>query len=602
MEKDEFLNALSKASQVHASASAADNEKTLPPMPEVPLHGFMGDNLLTLIYLSPYEPPHEYKAIRESLKQVCDETMPRPVRAEAALQIGRFVAQRKEPGQLDKFSFHLDHLNAWFEYARDLGSPIGAMACARNQLDAIGMRVKFDLETDPFPRLVPHEGREPKALPRGVVKEWLHAIRLIASAAREQFTDWDSRDFRHCLAAIVNYLSLVPESRPTGMTRRSSPEDTCVWAERLEALSWITPLWNTLLDSMASHAHANNESDDQIQAFRAQQHIVIARVRHEAASRNPRVARCAGWTADQENQTSGRTQSSDQLVVVTSPIPASNDKEDRAILQQYEKLRQPLALVALPSMEQILFIRQQLLAEFPWATQAVNVVMSDLLARKRHGAQRLGMMPILLVGPPGAGKTRFAQKLGELLQTASLVLGLAGMSDVKVLKGLARGWASARPSRVVEFILQTGIPNPLVIMDEVDKTGQHHQGGSPQDALLDLLEPSNASRYQDIYLMASCDLSHCLYVLTSNSVDRLSEPLLSRLRPVYFPKPGPEHASILIEGVTRDLEKSWNLPEGAITLTPAERQALRGLAPREMRFALISILGSVAVASSEQLN
>src|SRR3546814_797853 len=116
------------------------------------------------------------------------------------------------------------------------------------------------------------------------------------------------------------------------------------------------------------------------------------------------------------------------------------------------------------------------------------------------------------------------------------------MSDVKVLKGVTRGWASNRPSRMVEFIEQTKVANPLFVLDEIDKAGQGYgNGGDPQEALLDLLEPGNARRYQDIYLMTECDLSHCLYIATSNSLERLPEPLLSRLRPVFFPAPGPEH-------------------------------------------------------------
>src|SRR5690606_2620616 len=123
---------------------------------------------------------------------------------------------------------------------------------------------------------------------------------------------------------------------------------------------------------------------------------------------------------------------------------------------------------------------------------------------------------------------------------------LAGMTDVKVLKGVTRGWASNRTSRIVEIIQQTRVPNPLFILDEIDKAHSgSSNGGDPQDALLDLLEPGNAKRYMDVYLMAECDLSSCLYIATANSLEAISEPLLSRLRPVLFPTPGPEHAGAI---------------------------------------------------------
>src|SRR3546814_5895806 len=80
--------------------------------------------------------------------------------------------------------------------------------------------------------------------------------------------------------------------------------------------------------------------------------------------------------------------------------------------------------------------------------------MSAFIARRRHGSIRLGMPPLLLVGKPGTGKTRFAQRLSELLGTPSTVINMAGMHDVNVLKGVSRGWAGNRPSRIVEFIQQ----------------------------------------------------------------------------------------------------------------------------------------------------
>src|SRR3546814_11585884 len=97
--------------------------------------------------------------------------------------------------------------------------------------------------------------------------------------------------------------------------------------------------------------------------------------------------------------------------------------------------------------------------------------MSDLLARRRHGVIRLGLAPVVLVGPPGTGKTRFAQRLSDLLGTPNTVINLAGMSDVKVLKGVTRGWASNRPSRMVDFIEQTQVANPLFLLDEIEQAG-----------------------------------------------------------------------------------------------------------------------------------
>jgi hypothetical protein len=114
--------------------------------------------------------------------------------------------------------------------------------------------------------------------------------------------------------------------------------------------------------------------------------------------------------------------------------------------------------------------------------------------------------------------------------------------------------------------------------------------GDPQAALLDLLEPGNAARFHDIFLLTECDLSHCIYVATANSLKALSAPLLSRVRPVFFPQPDGAYAPVLIRGVLRDLEASWNLPFGTLNLTAAQMAALKGLSPRDMRAAMLTLL------------
>lgn len=287
-----------------------------------------------------------------------------------------------------------------------------------------------------------------------------------------------------------------------------------------------------------------------------------------------------------------------ELVVITGEIPKSSDRAENDYLKTFEVLRQPMAFQALDSLESLNHVHAALDAEFPWAEKAIEVVMSELIVRKQHGAVRLGITPVLLAGAPGTGKTRFAQRISELLGTPNTVINLAGMADVKVLKGVTRGWANNRPSRMVEFIMQTGIPNPMFILDEIDKAGAASlNGGDPHEALLDLLEPGNASRYQDVFLMTECDLSHCLYIATCNSVTNIPDPLLSRLRPVLFPAPGPEHTEVILDGILRDTEKAWDLPPTTLTLTAWETRQLRGLSPREMRRAVMILLGDAAAAS-----
>ena len=546
-------------------------------LPEAPLNNFFGDVFLTLLFRSDDPLAERLSEIKQHLLSVADLKQPRHIRAEAAVALGRFIQRRYSD---DQFFVGSSRPEQWFHLARQLNSAVGAFALANALLAQQNLRIEFDLKVDPLPRLACINERNLRSTPQ-ISSESAQAFYLGARVAlrhvQRRFDGWGQESFGCALACIVNYLTLVPTRR---MTDRACPIQL-----RRQALAWIKPLWNRLINAASEQV-----SDAQLRRVELVEQqlavfLYLDDIEENGVPDKPSLVPAS--------KTIARKPGPNQMVVVPGVIAGSSDRAEGDYLKQFEVLRKPMTFKPLPSLEELYVLRGMLGEEFPWAQEAITLIMSDLIGRRRHGVLRLGMAPILLVGPPGTGKTRFVQRLGELLDTPNTVINLAGMTDVKLLKGVTRGWASNRTSRVVEFIQQTKVPNPIFILDEIDKarpaTGN---GGDPQDALLDLLEPGNARRYQDVYLMTECDLSHCVYIATSNSLSALSEPLLSRLRPVLFPAPRPEYSGVILKGVMRDMEQTWNLPPGALTVTSRQAALLHGLSPREMRRALLELLGN----------
>lgn len=587
MDRDEFLMAMA-----HLQHEEELKQEGLElPAEDPPLNYFFNDDFLTLIYFCKHNVPHRFIPIQKALNLVADENQPGYERASAAVAIGRFltVSNHMNEPTLGRSSAY-----TWFELARNYGSIIGAWECANYLLERGSLRISFALDDDPFPRLINDDGNTCNDISPGIADAWHKGVRMLPLQVKEGFPGWGSKAYKCALACIINYLTLIPKK---GSYKRLGWTDSSAIEDRKNTLKWLVPAWSQIIENMSKSlelglAHHRSLVEQQavvcswVEALK-EESLDVGEQKSDASTSSKRSADNKG--ADQE-QPAGP----DQLIVIRGEIPTTSDRDDRMLLNQYEMLQKPLPFRTLPTLEALFIIRDKLKDEFPWADEAVNTVMSELIARRRHGALRLGMAPVLLAGSPGTGKTRFAQRLSELLETPNLVINLAGMHDNKVLKGVTRGWASNRPSRIVELILQSKVVNPLVILDEIDKTSvDSTRGGSAQDALLDLLEPGNAQRYQDVYLMTECNLSHCLYIATCNSFESISEPLKTRLQPVYFPGPKPEHTPRLVNSIVRDFEKFWGLQTGVLEISREQQYQLIGLSAREIKAAVLEMLGSI---------
>ncbi len=217
---------------------------------------------------------------------------------------------------------------------------------------------------------------------------------------------------------------------------------------------------------------------------------------------------------------------------------------------------------------------------------------------KRHVAlaqdcpDGIEVTPILLLGPPGIGKTHFSKKLADLLGTGMTLVPMSSMTAGWLLSGSSSQWRGAKPGKVFEALVEGEYANPVIVVDEIDKASADAQY-DPLGALYSLLEHDTAQNFTDEFAEVAIDASQVIWVTTANDERAIPEPILNRMNVFEVQPPTLEAARQIARNMYQGIraDHGWGEHFCPEPLDDVLDQ-LCELAPRDMRRALMTGFGN----------
>ena len=231
-------------------------------------------------------------------------------------------------------------------------------------------------------------------------------------------------------------------------------------------------------------------------------------------------------------------------------------------------------------------------------------VLDDLrrqLALCQDSRDALEITPMLLLGPPGVGKTHFARAVAALLGTGLGFVSMSSLTAGWVLSGASSQWKGARPGKVFETLVEGPYANPVMVVDEIDKARGEH-AYDPLGALYSLLEHDTAEAFTDEFAEVPIDASQVIWVATANDARSIPEPILNRVNVFEVGMPDRDAARAIATRLYASIRTGHDWGEHFEPQPEdATLERLADLAPREMRRAWMTGFGNARLAGRDRV-